>query len=37
MSTLDSNTKYSEYTLMTNEQYVLCVELLVQRIEELLN
>ncbi len=33
---LSSYTKYSEYSIMTNEQYVLCVELLVQRIEELL-
>lgn len=36
MFTLDYYTKYSEYSLMTNEQFVYLVELYVQKIEEIL-
>ncbi len=33
---LSSYTKYSEYSVMTNEQYVFLVEQLIAKIEDLL-
>ena len=37
MFTLDSNTKYSEYSLMTEKQFLIIVEILLQKIENLEN
>ena len=35
MLTLDSNTKYSQYTLMTEKQFLIIVEILLKKIENL--
>jgi hypothetical protein len=35
MFTLHSNTKYSEYTLMTEKQFLIIVEILLKKIENL--